>query len=485
LSVGCALEAEAAEPVSAPTPLLPQLRRHAVFLGVLAAAVVVRAFFLATYRFPFFFPDSASYVNGTQLNTPDHVRPFGYSEFLKPFVPGHLTAAVVVQHLMAVGLLVLCYVFLVRRGLRPWLAALALIPLALDARQITLEHYVMTETLFLVLLTAALVVLACQRRPGLLAGLGGGLLLAGANLTRSAGLPVVALAVVYLLVRRAGWLPIVGLVLTLGAPLYAYASWYEEKNGVFALSESSGRFLYGRVMSVVDCGTLELEDWQKPLCVPLPPEKSQQPDEYIWNPDSPANKLYPLPQHDPMLMRFDTDVLKQQPGRYLVAVLREAGWHVVRPAMKSSPACLYQLWLPPRQPDFRGENQICQAQFYRPTATPADVPERGIEVAGTKTTILHHYGRIATTPGPFYPVAIVLALVAAVWRFRRPGWRDAADALLFTAAGVGLVVFAVATSMYDSRYVLPAVTLAPIGAAFAVHRLVQIRRPAPADESAG
>src|SRR6185369_17984860 len=78
---------------------------------------------------------------------------------------------------------------------------------------------------------------------------------------------------------------------------------------------------------------------------------------------------------------------------------------------------------------------------------------------------------------------ILVTLFAAVWRFRRRPWRDAADAVLFTFGGFGLLIVSVATSLFDYRYSEPAVLLIPVGLALAVNRIVALAKTpaAPAD----
>jgi len=95
----------------------------------------------------------------------------------------------------------------------------------------------------------------------------------------------------------------------------------------------------------------------------------------------------------------------------------------------------------------------------------------------------HAYGKWGTTPGPLYAVGVLVTLFAAVWRFRRRPWRDAADAMLFTFGGFGLLIVSVATSLFDYRYGEPAVLLIPVGLALAVNRIVALAKTpaAPAD----
>ena len=127
---------------------------------MVVAAVTLRVLFVIAYDEAFFFPDSQAYVHGSAFGYPSQIRPYGYSLFLKPFVGGPLSVVAAVQHLIGLGLVVAGYLFLERRGVRPWLAALAVLPVALDARQLTVEHYILAETLYIALTAAALMLLA-------------------------------------------------------------------------------------------------------------------------------------------------------------------------------------------------------------------------------------------------------------------------------------------------------------------------------------
>ena len=40
-------------------------------------------------------------------------------------------------------------------------------------------------------------------------------------------------------------------------PLTAYAAWYHHENGAFAITQASGRALYMRTTTFVDCSHLE------------------------------------------------------------------------------------------------------------------------------------------------------------------------------------------------------------------------------------
>jgi Gpi18-like mannosyltransferase len=105
----------------------------------------------------------------------------------------------------------------VRRG---W-AALAAAPVLLDARQIQLEHFVLSETLFTFLMLAGIVLLMWSDKPPLwLMGLSG-VVFALATLTRTVGQPLAVLVVLYLIVRRIGWRRIATFAVALIIPIAA------------------------------------------------------------------------------------------------------------------------------------------------------------------------------------------------------------------------------------------------------------------------
>jgi hypothetical protein len=131
----------------------------------------------------------------------------------------------IVQHLLLLAAMVPLYVLMRDRGAAPWLAGLALLPLALDARQISIEHAVLTEALFLALVLAAVLLLVLPRRTGWLTYGSAGLLLGMASVVRSTGLPLLAVIVVFFLISRVRWTGYVALLIGVAIPVVPYAAW--------------------------------------------------------------------------------------------------------------------------------------------------------------------------------------------------------------------------------------------------------------------
>ncbi|GIE03542.1 hypothetical protein Adu01nite_48920 [Paractinoplanes durhamensis] len=443
--------------------------RHLPFSVVLAAAVTLRVWFAATYPYAFFFPDSRSYIESSLLGEPGVIRPFGYSWLLKPFLRMPYERIALAQHMLGVLILAAAYAFLLRRGCRPWLAALAVLPVAVDARVLTVEHYVLAETAYLAATAGGLFLLAGRDRLGWFAAAGGGALLGFAAVTRTVGLPILALAAAYLLVRRVSLLRLGAFALPVLAILGGYLLWYHQHRGVYAFGQYQGRFLYARVMPIADCDRLRLTVSQRALCMPEAPRSwDQRPDNYIWSAASPARRLYPSETGDPVLGDFADTVIKQRPLSYVGMVAEQSWWHLTwRPPLNDDADCLARVWLPPVT-----VGSDCVARYYTPADRLGAMPAPHFLVDNPDARRLHAYGRVVTTPGPLYAVGILVTLFAAGWRVRRRSWRSAADALLFTGAGVGLLVVSVATSLFDYRYAVPAVLLIPIGLALAVTRIV-------------
>ncbi|WP_181871406.1 hypothetical protein [Sphaerisporangium album] len=179
---------------------------HRSFLAVLALGAALRAVAMLGYRPAIWFPDSYTYVVTAMRPRPDLVRPAGYSMFLRLLEPFHSFGVVVlVQHLIGLATAVLVYHAVVRAGGRRWAGTLAAAPVLLDAYQIELEHLLVSDALFGLLVAGAVV--AALREPTWRTVCAAGLLLAAATLTRTVGLPLIALVTAWLVVRLASGRP--------------------------------------------------------------------------------------------------------------------------------------------------------------------------------------------------------------------------------------------------------------------------------------
>ena len=202
--------------------------RHWPLALVLVPAVALRVLaFVAIYP-GIWFTDSNGYVQVGATGDLHVDRVSGYGLLVAPFYRlGSAAGLIGTQHLLGLALVVLLYALLVHRGVFPWLAALAVAPVALDAYVLAVEHAIMSDTLFDFTVVVAVVLLLWPERPRLWVLAVAGLLLGFAGLVRSVGAPFVAVFVVYLAVRRLGWRSLVAFVVLWVAVTAAYAAMFD------------------------------------------------------------------------------------------------------------------------------------------------------------------------------------------------------------------------------------------------------------------
>ncbi|MBB5777378.1 hypothetical protein [Nonomuraea jabiensis] len=441
-------------------------RRHGWFLAVLALGTALRALAMLGYRPALWFPDSYTYVVTVFRPRPDLVRPAGYSMFLKLLEPFHafgmVTAA---QHLLGLATGVLIY-----RGARRaprWVATLATVPVLLDAYQIELEHLLVSDTLFMFLVVAAVALCVPERRAPAAGGVVAiGLLLAAATLTRTVGQPLIVLLAAWYVLR--GRLRLAGLLLaTALVPVIAYGAWFYATYQRVGLVGANGVFLYARTMSFADCARMDPPPDLRVLCDPRPPERRPPSQEYIWAKDSPLVLLPGITftkETDDLAGRFATLAITTQPLDYAASVLTELGRTFT--------------WGRPVYPDpeIYGYYQFPVTEPGPPGRYPAQVGadyaklyERGAigtEIVEPYAGWLRAYQNMVRLPGPVLLGVLLVPPVAAV--VRRSGRRRPAPWLVPWSAAVVLLVTPAAAAEFDYRYVLPAVPLACLAAALSI-----------------
>ena len=331
---------------------LARLTRPAVthwqFTIVLAAAIVMRIIVILGYPPILWFNDSYNYLYDAVTHIPDRVRPNGYPFLIDLLLPLHSAYPLaVLQAAMGVGMGVIIYALLRHRGLPWWGAALPTLPVLFDSYELHLEHMVTADTLFIFLGTAAVVILCWSDRPSVPAMAVAGLLIGYATVVRSVGQPLLVVVLVAMLARRVGWRRL-GTVLVAGiVPIAAYMFWFHGTYGNYALTGSSGTFLYGRVSTFAECAKIKPPADLQVLCDPTPPYLRPVSGDYIWTnnelwPDkSKATPLYNATQSEDTSLRFTPainsmaekfakDAILAQPFDYLRVVAHDTlhtfGW---------------------------------------------------------------------------------------------------------------------------------------------------------------
>ena len=274
-------------PAGQRTPLQARLIRPAVahwpFGLVVVAAVAVRIVVILGYPPILWFSDSYNYLYDAVTNTPDQVRPNGYPFFLQLLRPLHSYSPIaLLQAAMGVLMGVAIYALLRRRGLPWWGATLPALPVLFDAYELHLEHMITADPLFIFLVTLAVVLLCWNDRPSILAMAIAGLLIGYATLVRSVGEPLLIVALVAMLVRRAGWLRLLTVLVTGLAPIGAYMLWFHGTYGQYALTDSTGSFLYSRVSTFAQCSKMNVPALTAFLCDPTKLKDRPVAGEYIW-----------------------------------------------------------------------------------------------------------------------------------------------------------------------------------------------------------
>jgi hypothetical protein len=177
--------------------------------------------------------------------TPGVTQPVGYGLLeLTPvsWFTGSLIPVVVLQHLLGVVVAVAVYALLLRWGAWRWLAALAAAPVLWSGDELASEHLILPDTLFVLVVVSALLVLCWRARPSLTMAVLAGLLLGVATIVRPAGGPVVLTAVIFMLLAGTTWprrlAGALGVALGACVPVVPYVAWYHHVHGTYALGRS-------------------------------------------------------------------------------------------------------------------------------------------------------------------------------------------------------------------------------------------------------
>lgn len=452
------------------------LRRHRIFLLVLALGASLRVVAMLGYRPSLWYHnDSFAYVGLALRPQPHPFRPGGYGFFLWALRPFHsLTLVTAMQHLLGLAIAVLIYVLLqgrslpgTRRQLPGWVAALAAAPVLLGAHQIQLEHLLLSDVLFTFLVVAAVAVALRTSRPGIGTGLAAGALLGLAAGTRTVGAPLLVLLVVFWGVRRAGFRAVTAAVLAGAAPIAAYAAWFDAAHGRPAMSYSGGVFLYARTATFADCARIRPPPSLRPLCPAAGPGQRPHPSAYVWRADLPLRQAVgnPFTPRDNALAReFAVRAIAAQPLDYarVVAgdVLRGFAWH--RGAAPGSESYLFPATgrgLPADVHAVPGGSGASDARAYArgPAATVVVEPYAGF---------LRGYQRYVYLRGSLLAAVLAAGAAGMVAGRRRLG----DPAMLPWAAAVTLIVTPVMVLQLSERYLQPAIALACLAAGLAARR---------------
>ena len=458
-----------------------RLRDHRPFLVALGLGALVRLLVQLAFPPAFVFSDGSTYLGMVDSLRPGPNRPAGYGAVLRvlSWLTRDVAAVAVFQHLLGLLTAVVVYAALRRWGVSCWPATLAASPVLFDGMQLLLEHSPLSDVLFDLVLLTGLVVLGWWRPPRVGWVAVAGLVLGLAVLIRLVAQPVVLAAVLFCLLTGAtlrSRLVTAGVVsVAFVAPLAAYATWYHHENGVWALSEASGRALYMRTTTFVECDRIDVPDYQRVLCPPEPVGERDDPTDYGWHDQRTVWALEPPPgvTFNEATRDFAVTAIRAQPGDYARIVLRDlwlgfSSWERVD---RYDYDTAYK-WSFEARVDYQPSERMSGAYV----AHGGDLPRTRHPLGDW----LAEYGQHVYVRGPLLLVMALLGLAGLVVRPVRstaPSPAASRSLILLTGSvGLGLVLVPYATAEFVWRYQLPALVLLPMTAALGWTRVAQRRQ---------
>jgi hypothetical protein len=457
------------------------MRRHSVFLIVLGLAVLLRLVTMIAYFPAFWYSDSFGYLPPALQPYPSAVRPVGYSVLLLwPLRVFHSVATVaVVQHVFGLLAGTLIYVLLRRRfQFAGWTATLAAAPVLLSAYEIQLEHFMMSDALFMILTVTALTIALWRQVPSILACIAIGLLLAAAAITRTEGLPLTATFALAILVSTASFserlVRVVALAVSFVFPLLVYASWFQDVHGSFELESTyAGAFLAARVEPFANCSVIQPPADERWLCLSTPVARRLPPDDYLWK--SAAVTPLAKPPAGPefsartsaLAENFAIRAIEHQPLAYSAST-----WRTFLQTFKwnSGPYTNgQQTWMfPAHQPE-----TVAQLARTSPGSTDQSFYQYNggrnpdTELRQPWARVLRVYQDFAVVAPPALAGIVIAGLIGICLAFRRRG----GPAFLPWVTGMLMLVFPAAVSSYEARYVVPTVPFFCVAAALAIREI--------------
>jgi dolichyl-phosphate-mannose-protein mannosyltransferase len=469
------------------------LRRHWLFAALFALGVLLRVMAQVAYRPAILYFDSAGYLGAYRLSLAEPDPP-GYSltVHLLLRVFHDLAVLAALNHLLGLVMAGLIYAVLLRRGVMPWMAALAVAPVLLDGLQLLIEQMVMSEPMFQFFVVLGIALLLWRPRPTPVTAAIAGVSFAAAAFTRYVGLPLVLAGLLFCVLAAGRRLvsrlvTASALLVAFVVPLIGYAAYNDAANGTFAVTSGAvSNGLYARVAASVNCSRLSLPSYERPLCPPpgvVKPRAGSLIQGYALGTTSPLVSYRPPAGETThqVLNDFAGRAIRQQP----LAVAGAIGGSLVRPFLS---------WGRDHEP---GELPVARWQFQ--TTFPLYFTRvslslfrhwegHGPVINRPLARVLRGYQlSVGYTPGPVLLGCVILALVAGIGlgRARRSGQQLAC--LLWLAAGLGLLL-AGDIYQFSWRYQLPALVTIPPAAALALSALTSpraAREPAAGQEVSG
>ena len=232
------------------------------------------------------------------------------------------------------------------------------------------------------------------------------------------------------------------------------------------MTDSTGVFLYSRVMTFADCTKMKVPANELSLCTTVPPDKRPIAQAYIWTTESPLDRFPPSkfsPVPNQLAENFAIRAIEAQPLDYAKAVFEDT-WRVFG----------WKRVIFPNAPTY-DEYIFGYRSLPIPTWDQADLGPYGsyaaayvhgnplTQVVAPFANVIRGYQRYVWLPGTVYGLILLAGLGGMVLAWRRLG----GEALLPWTISLALIVIPAATAEFDYRYVLVAVPFACLAAAMA------------------
>jgi len=298
-------------------------------------------------------------------------------------------------------------------------------------------------------------------------------------------------------------------------PIAAYMFWFHASTGKYALTESSGTFLYGRVSTFAECAKINPPADLRVLCDPTPPNLRPVAGEYIWadnelGPHPATTPLWRLHQSSDTALRFGPavnalterfakDAILAQPVAYLRVVtddtLHTFGWNrqpdpddyagngpAFQFVSSSEVNSLIPWWAGPQSPAKYAQWMAIPGQRTDVVARQTYAARQDLGGPGAGDTrvvapwarLIRIYQRYIYLRGTLLGIIVLIGVAGVLARWRRWG----GIGLLPWLIGALLIVLPPMTAGFSYRYALAAVPTACLAAGLAFARR-------PGDKSVG
>lgn len=417
-------------------------------------------------------PDTIAYV--TLPPFADSRQPSGYHLFVEPFeLLDGIRALVLAQHALGVATAALLMAAARRLGCGWPLAGAAAALTLFGSHQLYLEHALLTEPLFTLLVAGALLAVLHTRDGRWAPAVAAGALAAGALCTRSIGLVVIAVAVlgVFLIVEGSTRTRVLRAVATGAAATMVLAVYL--MGTTFSTNEQSGIgqwggwYTYARAAPFAECRSFTPPAGTEVLCEGTHPEERFGPSWYMFDSESPARIHFDYPPRNSEKLRsFGQAAIASQPSAYADAVLKDLVRYVDddfgRERLNFGGG--YDTVALDRR-DPAGEEMVAErlrSSFPSISASRVEAPN-----------VIELYAAVFAIDGR---VLLVLLALAAAGMALTVG-RQRAGAGLYVAVAGALLVVPVLTIIYNARYAIPADLLLAVPAAVGAQAIANRMRP--------